>query len=184
MVELDKAIESRRSVRRYKRKKPNWRDIIKAINSARYAPMAGNNYTLKFIIVSDEKSIQKITDACQQDFIGTAKYIVVVCSNPSRTINAYGKKEGEKYVRQQAGAGIQNFLLKIQELGLSTCWIGYFAEDQIKKELNIPEDCYVEAIFPIGYEFEKSKTQKRKIDIDNILYFGKYGEKKLSNIKG
>lgn len=177
-MELDKAIQSRRSTRKFKDKKPDWRDIIECIDSARYAPMAGNNYTLKFILVDDEEKIIKITDACQQRHVGEAKYVLVVCSNPSRTTNAYEKK-GEIFCRQQAGAAIQNVLLKIEEAGLATCWVGYFVEEQIKKELNIPKEVNIEAVLPIGYEYEKPRTRHAKIDLDRILYFNSYGIKKM-----
>jgi len=173
-MELDKVIQNRRSVRKFKERKPDWRRIIECIDSARFAPMAGNNYTLKFIVVDDEEKIKKIKESCQQDFIAQAKYVVVVCSNPSRTINEYGE-QGKVFCRQQAGAAIQNFLLKITESGLSTCWIGYFVEEQIKKILEIPKDINVEALFPIGYESEKPKIRKMKIELDRILYFNSYG---------
>jgi len=181
-MELDKAIRSRTSVRKFKSKKPDWRNIIKCIDAARYAPMAGGNYTLKFILVDEPKKIEKIKDACQQDFVSQASYVVVVCSNPSRTINAYGDK-GKIFTRQQAGAAIQNFLLKITESGLSTCWVGYFVESQIKRTLKIPKEIHVEGVFPIGFEYEKKRTQKAKIDLDNILYFNEYGEKKMKKPK-
>ena len=177
-MELDKAIKSRTSVRKFNSKKPNWRNIIECLDAARYAPMAGGNYTLKFILVDEPEKIEKIKDACQQDFVSQAHYVVVVCSNPSRTINAYGK-QGETYTRQQAGAAIQNFLLKITESGLSACWVGYFVENQIKRILKIPKETNVEAVFPIGFEYEKKRTQKAKIDLDNILYFNEYGEEKM-----
>jgi nitroreductase len=177
-MDLDKVIKNRRSVRKFKTRKPDWRRIIECIDSARFAPMAGNNYTVKFIVVDDEEKIKKITESCQQDFIGQAKYVVVACSNPSRTTNEYGEK-GEVFCRQQAGAAIQNFLLKIVESGLSTCWIGYFVEEQIKKTLEIPKEVNVEALFPIGYESEKPKTRKMKIDLDRILYFNSYGNVKM-----
>jgi nitroreductase len=176
-MELDKIIQSRRSVRKYKSKKPDWQKIIECIDAARYAPMAGNNYTLKFILIEDEKTIQKIADCAQQDFIVKAPYVVVVCSNPRRTLNAYGER-GEIYTRQQAGAAIENFLLKIVESGLSACWVGAFVEDQIKRELKIPEEVNIEAVIPVGYEYEKPKTRKHKIDLDRILYFHKYGQSK------
>jgi nitroreductase len=180
-MDLNKAIQSRHSVKKFKDKKPDWRKIIECIDSARCAPMAGNNFTLKFILVNDRTKIQKISEASQQPFISQAKYIVVVCSNPSITTNAYGKKS-EIYCRQQAGAGIQNFLLKIQEIGLSTCWVGNFVEEQIKRTLKIPAGINVEAIFPIGFEFEKQK-RKTKIELDRILYFEAYGNKKMKSPK-
>jgi len=177
-MELDKAIRSRGSVKKFNSKKPDWRDIIECIDAARFAPMAGGNYSLKFILVDDKESIRDIAEACQQPFVGTAHYVVVACSNPGRTTNAYGK-QGENYLRQQAGAAIQNFLLKIEEFGLATCWVGYFVESQVKRTLNIPEETNVEAIFPIGFEYEKKKARKVKIDLDNILYFNFYGQKKM-----
>jgi len=179
-MDLDKAIQSRKSVRKFSDKKPDWRTIIECIDSARYAPMAGNNYTLKFILVNDEEKIKKIAEASQQQFIAQTKYVVVVCSNPSRIVNAYGEK-GKIFSRQQAGAAIQNFLLKVEESGLSTCWIGYFVEEQIKKILNISDGMNIEALFPIGYEYKKARTKKLKIDLDRILYFNTYGNKKMKN---
>lgn len=181
-MELDRAIQKRKSVRKFNEKKnPDWRTIIECIDSARFAPMAGNNYTLKFILVDDREKIAEMTEACQQDFIAEAKYVVVACSNPSRAVNLYGEI-GNIYSRQQAGAAIENFLLKITESGLSTCWIGYFVEEQIKKILGIPDGINVEAVFPIGYEAEKLKTRKAKIDLNRILYFNSYGNVKMKKI--
>jgi nitroreductase len=175
-MELDKAIQNRHCVRKFNpKKKPEWRTIIECIDAARYAPMAGGNYTLKFILVDDEEKIKKIAEASQQDFIASAKFVVVVCSNPSRTVNLYGKK-GEFYAKHQAGAAMENFFLKIVESGLSTCWVGHFVEEQIKDELEIPKNVDVEAVFPIGYEAEKPITRKAKIELDRILYFNEYGE--------
>ncbi len=176
-MDLDKVIQSRKSVRRYSSKKPDWRDIIECVDAARFAPMAGGNYTLKFIIVDDPEKIKKLAEAAGQHFITNAKYVVVVCTNPGRTVNAY-EERGKKYCRQQAGAAIQNFLLKIQEKGLGACWIGAFVDDMVKVTLKIPDDINVEALFPIGYEFPKTEP-RRKIELDRILYFNEYKNKKM-----
>ncbi len=181
-MDLSKAIQSRHSVRKFKEKKPDWRDIIDCIDSARYAPMAGNNFSLKFIVVDDENKIEKIAAACQQQFVGEAKYLVVVCSAIGRTINAYEEK-GKVFLRQQAGAAIQNFLLNIEEKGLATCWVGYFVEDIIKRELKIPDNCQVEAVLPIGFEFDKKHVRQEKADLDSFLYFNSYGEKRQKPLK-
>jgi len=165
-MEVRKAIKSRKSARRFATKKPDWRDIMDCIDAARFAPMAGNNCTLKIILVQDPDKIAKITEACQQPFVGQAQYLVVFCTNPKRTIDAY-EGHGEKFLRQQAGAAIQNFLLAIEDKGLATCWIGYFVEEMIKRTLKVPKNCWVEAVFPVGFESgvrgQKAKN-KKKID--------------------
>ncbi len=180
-MELDKVIEKRRSVRSFSSKKPNWRDIIKAIDAARLSPLAGNIPTLKFILVSEKEKIKELANACQQNFVGKAEYIVVVCTDPTQVVRSYGER-GYKYASQQAGASIENFLLKITDLGLSSCWIGAFSDEDVKRILKIPENIIVEALFPVGYEIGKSK-QKQKPDLDAILYFNEWKNKYMKSIR-
>lgn len=180
-MQLDNAIKGRISVRKFSSKKPDWRDIIEAIDLARYAPMAGNNFTLKFVVVDDENKIRKIAEAAEQLWIADAKYLVVACSEEKRAKNLFGEK-GERYLRQQAGAGIQNFLLKIEETGLSTCWIGHFSEGLIKRELKIPDEIVIEALFPIGYALNPPQ-QKHKVVMDSILYFNKWKQKRMKPLE-
>ena len=184
-MQLDEAIETRRSVKDYSIKKPDWRDIIECIDAARYAPMAGNIFSLKFILVNDKEKIQKIANACEQDFVNQSHYLVIVCSDAKLTKNSF-EERAEKYLRQQAGAAIQNFLLKLQEKKLVTCWVGYFVDEMIKKELKIPKDIEVEAIFPIAYASGKkylAPGKKEKIEMDRILFFNKYGNKRMKPTK-
>jgi nitroreductase len=180
-MDLDKTIKARRSIRKFKSTKPDWREIIECIDAMRYAPMAGNNFSIKTILVDEETKIKEIADAAQQHFVGQAEYILVVCTTPSRTETSYGEK-GKVFLRQQAGAAIQNFLLKITEKKLATCWIGYFSEKEIKRILNIPEEIQVEALFPIGYSLQKPEL-KRKLELDAFLYFNEYGNKKMNKVQ-
>lgn len=182
-MDLDKAIKDRHSVRRYTIKSPNWRDIIKAIDVARLAPLAGNIPTIKFIIVTEDDKIQELADACQQDFVGTAKYIVAVCTDASQLVRSYDDKKGNRFASQQAGAAIENFLLKITELGLSTCWVGAFADEQVKRILQIPENAEVEALFPIGYEMPPKSKQRSKPTLNSCLFFNTWKNKYMKAIK-
>ena len=177
-MQLDDVMKERKSAKRFSSKKPDWRDIIECIDAARYAPRAGGHFTLKFIFVSDKEKIKKIAEAAQQDFISQAHYVVVAFSIPKITINSFGKR-GEIYVRQQAGAAIQNFLLKAEEKKLATCWVGHFVDEQIKREFKIPDNALIEAVLPVGYDFEKVKPSK-KTNIDSILYFDRFGKKRMS----
>ncbi len=176
---LDRLIHARRSIRKFKSTKPDWRTIIECIDSMRYSPMAGNNYSLKFILVDDKDKINQLAEAAQQDFISEVHYVVVVYTTPGRTETAYGER-GKTYLRQQAGAAIQNFLLRITEEKLATCWVGHFVDEQVKDILDIPKDMQVEAILPIGYPVRKPEP-KRMIDLDGVLYFNKHNNKKMNS---
>ena len=176
-MQLDKVIDGRCSVRKFKEKKPKWRDIIKAVDAGRKAPLAGNIPTLKFIIVSEPILIAKLAEASQQNFIANAPYVVVVCSDILNTIRSYDER-GRRYAYQQAGAAIENFLLKITELGLSTCWVGAFVDEHVKQTLKIPELVQVEALFPIGYAMRREK-QKIKPGLDRVLRFNYWKQKTM-----
>lgn len=177
-MELSNILKARHSVRKFSKKKPDWRRILECVDNARFTPMAGNIYTPKFILVYDRVLIEKLAIAAQQPFVGDVHYVLVVCSLPTATLNAYGDR-GKMYFRHQAGAVIQNLLLSLTEKGIATCWVGHFVESQVKKILGIPDEVYVEALLPLGYEFEKQKAKKPKIPLDNIIYFNKYKNKQM-----
>jgi nitroreductase len=181
-MKLDKVIQSRRSIRSYKSKSPSWKKIIEAIDTTRYAPMAGNIFTLNFILVDEEEKIREMAKWSSQEFIANAKMAVVFLSKDSRTINSYGKKDGEKFCRQQSGAAIQNFLLKLEESNISTCWVGLFNAEKVKKILKVPEDYQIEAIFPLGIANETPKKRTLR-ELDNFLYFNQFGNNRMLKIK-
>ena len=180
-MQLQDAIKKRKSVRRYFDKKPDWRKIIRAIDMARFAPSAGNNFVLRFILVSDEKKIAKLAEAAQQDFVGTAKYVVVAVSDDSGLILNYGPR-GKRYCSQQVGAAIENFLLELVAQKLATTWVGHFNDNKVKRTLDIPEGFRVEALFPIGIETKTKTREKRKMKLDNIIYFDKLGNGKMTGM--
>ena len=72
---------------------------------ARFAPTAGNQNALKFILVKDKKKIEQLAQASQQGFIKQAHFVVVAVTNDSVLKRSYAGK-GERFSRQQAGAAI------------------------------------------------------------------------------
>ena len=174
-MEFDRVVEKRQSIRNFSSKKVDWREVIKAIDSALQAPSAGNMQTLRFIIVSDRDKIKKLADASQQDFVAKAQFVVVVCSDKSQIARMY-EDRAEMYSRHQAGAAIEHFLLKLVDLGLASCWIGAFSDEVVKGILQVPDDVNVEAILPVGYELGKTK-KRQKANLDSVLYFDKYKNK-------
>ena len=175
-MEFKSLIKKRASVRRFQTSKPDWRKIVQAIDAARYVPLAGNMMNFKFILVSDKDKIEWMKKASQQKFVGDVHYVVVMVSDDKKLTQSYDDR-GKKFARQQSGAAIQNFLLALTDLGLATCWTGYFDEACIKRELSIPDDLVVEAIFPIGKAAAGEGRPKRKMDLDNVLYFDKWKNK-------
>jgi nitroreductase len=172
-MDLDKAIKERRSVKNFKKtKKVNYKDVLFALEAATKAPLAGNIFAVKFVLVSDKDKIKQLAEAAQQNFIADTDYVIVVCSD-KKTLTRNYYERANMYARQQAGAAIENILLKLVDLGLSTCWIGAFSDETVKRVIRLPDDVDVEAMLPIGYELGKSK-QKMKPNLDDSIFFDEW----------
>ncbi len=180
-MQLENVIQKRKSIRNYSGKKPDWRKILQALNYARFAPMAGNQYTLKYILVDDKGKIKAIEGACQQKFVGDVDYILVVVSDREKVKKLYDHYD-KGFGSQQAGAAIQNVLLGLTEQGLATCWVGFFEDSIIQRELEIDSSLVVEAVLPIGFENKvKAKKEKPKPELDSIVFFNKWGRKYMGD---
>ena len=175
-MNLNETINKRASIRKFKDKKVPFGKVLEAIDSAIKTPLAGNISTLKFVIVTDPDAKQRIAEYADQLWISEADTLVIVCSEMKSLTNVYGE-HAKDYAKQQVGAAIQNFLLRITDLGLASCWVGSYLEHEIKNTLKIPVDVVVEAILPIGYSDEKSKP-KKKVSLEHTLYWDKWKQSK------
>lgn len=175
-MELLDAIEKRRSIRKFKSKRVAWPDILEAIDASTKTPLAGNISTIKFIIVSDPKLKIHLADYSDQPWLAGAEHLLIVCSEDGQLEKMYDDRAA-KYARQQAGAAIQNLLLRLTELGIGSCWVGSFLDHEIKNLLKIPSEVNIEAIIAIGHADEKPSA-KRKPSLQNIISWDKWGVSK------
>ena len=176
-MEFNKVLRKRASIRKYSSKKIAAEDVIACIQAANLAPSPGNLSLLTFIVVEEQELKDRLAEACQQDFIKDAGFLVVICSNDKKSNIMYDKR-GDKYLKQHAGAAIENFLLEITDLGLASCWIGAFSDTMVKTILRIPDEFEVEAILPVALESKISKTKQRaKSSLENRIYFDKWKNK-------
>ncbi len=174
-MDIDKAIRERHSVRNYSDKKVSLKDIVSIMDAGRLAPAAGNVHAIRFIVVEDNETKKKLAKAAfSQHFIEKAQYVIAICSDVKRIKKAYGER-GLMYARQQAGAAIENMLLKIVDLGLGTCWTGAFHDASVKSVLKIPEEVIVEALLPIGYSASK-RVERKKHELDQLVHVGIWQE--------
>jgi len=180
-MNFDKVIDSRRSIKEFKDKNVKWHKVLEAIDAARKAPCAGNTPIFKFLIIENEETITKLADLSDQIWIADAKIAIIVCSDNRSLENIYHER-GKIYARQQAGATIENLLLKITDLGLSSCWVGAYSDELLKQLLKIPNHINIEAILPIGYAKAKAKTP-RKPSLENCINWEIWGNKKRSKFK-
>jgi nitroreductase len=95
-----------------------------------------------------------------QFFVATAPVVLVGCANIGRSRIAYGER-AELYAIQDATIAACYVQLTAEALGIATCWIGAFHEDQVKEILGIPPEVRVVHLMPIGYPAAQSEARAR-----------------------
>lgn len=179
-MEFDDVIERRKSVRSFKDKKPDWRRAIDAIDSACKGPFADGINHMKFLIIEEQQTIDKVAEAAEQNWISEAPMLIVVCSDDSNLESMHGEK-GRVYSRQQSGSAISTLMLKLSDLNIDSCWVGSFSDETVKQLLGIPGHIQIEAIIPVGYEKEKSKKKKKKA-LENVMFWESWDQTKRPSL--
>jgi nitroreductase len=163
-MELQEAIKGRRSIRTFKKQNVPEETITQLIEAASYAPSAGNIQPWQFVIVKNPTVKKKLAEsALNQNHIKDAPVVIVVCADEKRSSMGYGTRGRTLYCLQDTAAATQNILLTAYSLGLGTCWIGSFNEDEAKEALNAPEGIRPVAMIPVGYPDENPRQRGRKL---------------------
>jgi nitroreductase len=149
--ELLRIIYNRRSVRKYERK-PVPDDVLRAVLEAgRQAPSARNLQPYCLIVVRDPELKRKLVFSEWNRFIEEAPVVIVGCGD-SRA----------KWAVVDVAIALQNMVIAAEALGLGTCWVGHFIEEDVKKALKIPERMRVVAMITLGYPDEKPAPRPKK----------------------
>ena len=144
-MNLDQILNTRRSVRSFDSRPVDEKDIISIIEAARLSPSACNSQTWRFIFVTQREIIRKICHEAMRPVIPNkwleqAPLVIVGCSQLDIIANRVGARvTGIEYYQIDLGIAMEHMVLKATELGIGTCWIGWFEENKLKEILNIPK---------------------------------------------
>jgi nitroreductase len=175
-------IKHRKSVRDFLDEPVEQEKIMMCLEAARLAPSASNSQPWRFIIVDDKQLKDKLCDAAFSSiywinsFCKTAPVIVVVISEKSKFLARIGGMfRGTKYYLIDIGIACEHFVLEAEDLGLGTCWIGWFNERAVKSILNIPKNKKIDILIALGYyDREKLGPVHGREPIDKIVSFNSY----------
>jgi nitroreductase len=165
------AIKGRRSIRSFKSQDVSEEIVKNLIEAATWAPSAGNIQPWEFIIIRKPEIKRRLAMAAlDQSFIEEAPVVIVVCANEDRSSQGYGVRGKTLYCIQDTAAATQNIHLAAYSLGLGTCWVGAFKEEEARAILKIPHGIRPVAIIPIGYPAENPAPPSRR-PINKIVHY-------------
>lgn len=199
-MDVFEAIEARRSVRKYKKKRVPDELLDKVLEAARIAPSTSNTQSWKFKVVTDPGTKALLRKAANnQKFIEQAGVVIACCldfeafgDRGRRTLDLVlkgavrpslemvlrsvrGDKDKELQPERVVINGTMNVTIAVdhmtlaaQGLGLGTCWVRAFDQQEVTRILGLPESVSVLCLLTLGYTAESPPARPRK-DMEEII---------------
>ncbi len=167
-MDISEIIKLRQSVRAYQdRPVERWK-IEKLIESVRLAPSASNSQPWQLIIVDDPVIKGRVAHATYSTLVSFNKFApqapvlaVLTLEKPKLITQIGGRLKDREFPLIDIGIAAAHFCLQATEVGLGTCMLGWFNEDEIKKILQIPSTTRLGLIITLGYADEDDKLRKK-----------------------
>ena len=176
-MELQNALETRRSIRKYQAKPVEPEKIRQMIQAAILAPSWENSQVTRYYVAQSEEALQKVREALPEfNRNNTKDAPVLIVSTIVKGRSGYNV-DGTASNELEDGWGCydcgmqnMNLLLKATELGLGTLVIGIRDAGKLKELFEIPEEEIVVSVIGVGYADVDPEMPKRK-SVDETAKF-------------
>ena len=177
---FQKILRGRRSIRRFLPAPVEPEKLRACLEAARIAPSAHNVQPWRFIVVDDPDLKERLTSAAFSGIYATSKFaaqapvLLVLLAKPAGGVVRLGSKiQGVPYFLIDIGIAGEHVILQAEELGLATCWMGWFNYRQVRKVLAIPRVFKVVAMMPLGYAEKRPQREPPRKAFEEIVAFNK-----------
>ena len=183
LTPFEKLVKGRRSIRRYIQMPVEREKILKCIEAARLAPSADNVQPWRFVIIDDPEIKERFASEVfsgiyfPSRFAAKAPVLILILSRPDILANRLGK-----YIQKihfhliDIGIAGEHIVLQAEELGIGTCWIGWFNMRKARKYFKLPRKYKVVSLISMGYYEKKPSKEKKRKKLSEITWFNKVGE--------
>ena len=168
-MDFSELILKSRSVRKYLPKSVERELIDKCLNVSRLAPSACNSQPWYFIVIDNEQVKDRLCTAAFSGIYSSNKFvknapviIVVITEQQSYQVKVGGFFRHLKYALVDIGIAGEHLALQAAELGLGTCWLGWFSENGVRKALDLPKSTKIDIMFSLGYPADSDRPKKRR----------------------
>ena len=183
-MEVMEAIETRRSIRKYKDTPVDEKTVELVLEAARWAPSWTNTQCWRFIVVRDAGTKTELSYMLGENpaanAIRNAPVVIVVCAELGKSgyyDGVQASDQGDWYMFDVALA-MEHLVLAAHSLGLGTVHVGlHFDTKKAADILGIPPDFRAVEMTPLGYPDQEPKARPRK-ELSEIVFYEQFGHTK------
>ena len=156
-MDFNELAKTRYSVRSFTEKKIEKEKLDKIINAGYVAPTACNRQPQQIYVLQSAEAIEKLKQVCK--FVFGSNTVIMITADRSRE---WKNPLTDKYHTGEIDCSIvlTQMMLQAWELGIGSCWIGYFNPDLIAEKFALPANEQVIALLPLGYPSKDSVPAK------------------------
>ncbi|MCP4652709.1 MAG: NAD(P)H nitroreductase [Candidatus Omnitrophica bacterium] len=167
-MSIEEVIKKRLSIRKYDSRPIKREDIRSCLAAAQLAPSACNAQPWEFIIVDTPAIRDTLCDAILSGIYGLNSFIrdapvlvVVVADEKKWFVKVCDFVRSTKLCLIDLGIACEHFVLRAAELGIGTCYLGWFNERKVKKILKIARTKRVHLVISMGYSLNNDTPQPK-----------------------
>ncbi len=183
-MELQKAILTRRSVRRFTEDPVTDEELGRIFEAVRWSPSWANTQAWEFVVVRDKELIARIAATYSEKNPATkgslsASALIVVCAKTGLS-GCYDGKQSTKYDcwhMFDLGIATQTLCLTAYEMGLGTVVVGLMNHDACKALIALPHGYEVAAVIPIGRLAGEPKPGPARKAVSEFVHLNTFGKK-------
>jgi nitroreductase len=165
----------RESTRKYAARPVPRAALERCLEAARLAPSACNSQPWTFIVVEAEPARTRLAEAAfagayaLNAFARQAPVLIAVVTERARfAAQLGGFFRGIQYSLVDVGIAVEHLVLQAAEEGLGTCWLGWFDEPAVKRELGLPRAARVDLLVSLGFPEPGPPREKHRRPLDEV----------------
>ena len=161
-MEFRELIEARHSVRRFAAQDIEDDKLQKILHAANRAPSAGDLQAYSIVVARSASARQALASAAfDQQSMAQAAVVLVFLAETARAAK-YGRRGEELYALQDATIACAYAQLAVDDLGLSSVWVGAFRDSAVIEAVGASAGQMPVAMLPIGYANETPPVTPRR----------------------
>ena len=177
-MELSKAIENRRSIRKYKDLPVTEEQVREILTAASLAPSWTNSQPSRYYVAMGQArdAVAAMLPQFNQNNVINAPVLIV--PTVVRGTSGYGKDGvarthlDDGFLHFDNGLRVQNICLKALDMGLGSLIMGLYDEKAIREYFEIPDTQEIVCVLSIGYPDIQPEARPR-LSVDEIAVFKK-----------
>ena len=180
LTPFQRILAGRRSIRRYLPTPVEPEKVRACLEAARIAPSAHNAQPWRFIVV-DDPALRDLVAAHafsglyrSSRFAAKAPLLLILLARKTFVAHGLGAQfQRVPYYFVDLGIAGEHVVLQAEELGLATCWMGWFSRGRLRRALKIPRRFKIVAVMPIGYAEKRPTREPPRKTYEEIVTINK-----------